>query len=83
MSNVLRVRQPSKKFLLVHAVLEGLASVDEHNGDFVVELASQFVIAIHVYFLPCEPPAPREFGQAFFYHFAEVTTLARINHDLV
>ena len=83
MSKVLLARQPSKKLLLVHAVLEGLAPVDEHNGHFVVELSSQFVIAVHVYFLPSEPPAPREFGQAFFYHFAQVATLARINHDLV
>jgi len=40
----------AQEFPLVHAVLKGLASVDEDHGNFVVVLAAEFKIAVDVYF---------------------------------
>src|ERR1039458_1389625 len=75
-------RQSAQKFLFVHAVLESLAPVDEDDGHFVIELPPQFGVAIHIHFLPGEPAPARELRQAFLHHLAEVTTFARVDHDL-
>ena len=74
--------QPAQKFPLVHAVLEGFAPVDEYDRHFVVELAPQIAVAIYVHFLPREPTAAGELGKALLHYFAQVTALARINHNL-
>ena len=72
----------AEEFLLVHVVLEGLASVDEDHRDFVVELATKFRVHIDVDFLPRKAAAAREFGQALFHHFAKMTSLAGIDHNV-
>ena len=71
----------AEEFLLVHAILEGLAAIDEDDRDFVVELAAKFEIGIDVDFAPRETAAPREFAQTFFHDFAEMTTFAGVNDD--
>ena len=74
-------RQFSEKFLLVHAVLEGFAAIDEDHGDFVVELAAQFVVGVHVNLTPDKASAARELGETFFYNLAEMASFAGIDHD--
>lgn len=74
--------QLPQKLLLVHPILEGFATVDEHHWHFVTELPPQFVVAVHVNFLPGKSPAARQLAQAFLYHFAQMTSLAGIDHDL-
>ena len=59
-------RQLPQKFLLVHAVLEGLAPIDEHDRNFVIELPPQFAVAIHIHFLPGEPPRRESFVRLSF-----------------
>ena len=81
-SEIALAHEPTQKFPLVHAVLEGLAPVDEYDRNFIVELPAQFGVAIHVDFVPREPSAARELREAFLHHLAEVTTLARIDYDL-
>jgi hypothetical protein len=63
-------------------VLEGFAAIDEDHRDLVVELATQFRIAIDVDFLPGEAATARELGKTFLYYLAQMTSLARVNHDL-
>ena len=75
-------RQPAQEFSFVHAILEGLVAVDEDDRDFVIELATQFAVAVNVHFPPREPAVPRKFHKAFLDHFAQVAALARINDDL-
>jgi hypothetical protein len=74
--------QLAQKLPFVHAVFEGFAPVDEHDRHFVIELPPQFSVAIDIYFLPREPATARELRQAFLHYFAQMTTLARVNHDL-
>lgn len=71
----------AQEFLLVHAVLEGLASVYEDDRNFIVELPAQFVIGIDVDFKPGESASPRKLGEALLYHFTEVTALPRVDDD--
>src|ERR1022692_1305968 len=75
-------RQLPQKLPLVHAVLEGFTAVDEHHWDFVIELPPQFVVATHIYLLPRKSAAAGELDKALLHNFAEVTALARVNHDL-
>src|SRR4029077_10643482 len=72
----------AQKFPLVHAVLEGFAAVDEDDGDFVVKLAADFVIGINVDFTPGEAAMAGKLDQAFLDDFAEMASLAGVNHDL-
>jgi hypothetical protein len=66
----------SQEFPLIHAVFEGFAAVDEHNGDFVGELLAQLVVAVDVYFLEMKTAPAMQFVQAFFDHFAKMTPFA-------
>jgi hypothetical protein len=68
--------QLTKKFLLVHAVLEGFAPIDEDDRDFIIELPPEFAVAIHIYFVPDESAAARKFSKTFFHDLTEVTALA-------
>jgi hypothetical protein len=72
----------AKEFALVHAVFEGFAAVDEDDGDFIVKLAADFVIGIHVDFTPGEAALAGKLDQAFLDDFAEMASLAGVNHDL-
>ena len=73
--------QLAKEFLLVHAVLEGFATIDEDDRDFIVELAAQFVIGVHVDFAPGEAATAGKLHKAFFHNFAEMATFAGIDDD--
>src|SRR5579862_4165828 len=75
-------RQSTQKFLLIHPVLEGFAPVDEDDRHLVVELATEFAVAIHIDFMPDESSATREFVQTLFDHLAKMAALARIHYDL-
>jgi hypothetical protein len=72
----------AEEFPLVHAVLEGFAAVDENDGDFIVKLAADFVIGINVDFTPGEAALAGKLDQAFLDDFAEMASLAGVNHDL-
>ena len=74
--------QLAQKFLLVHAVLEGFSSVDEHDRDLIVKLVSQFAIAIDVDFLPRKSAAAGKLVEAFLYQFTKMASLSRVNHHL-
>jgi hypothetical protein len=74
--------QLSEEFLLVHAVLERFAAIDEDDRDFVVELAAKIGVRIDVDVVPGESSAPRKLGQALFHHFTQVASFAGINHDV-
>jgi hypothetical protein len=72
--------QLTKEFLLVHAVLEGLAAIDKDDGNFIVELPPKFSVGVYVDLVPGEPAAAGELGETLFNHLAEMATPARI-HD--
>jgi len=72
----------AEEFPLVHVVLEGFAAVDEDDGDFIVKLAADFVIGINVDFTPGEAAMAGKLDQAFLDDFAEMASLAGVNHDL-
>ena len=54
--------QLAEEFLLVHAVLESLATIDEDNGDFVVELPAEFGVGVNVNIAPSKTATAGEFG---------------------
>jgi hypothetical protein len=73
--------QLPQKFLLVHAVLEGFAAVDEDDGDLVVVEAPEGDVGVDVDFAPVEAAAFVEFDEALLDDFAEMTALAGIDND--
>jgi hypothetical protein len=74
--------QLPKKFLLVHAVLEGFAPIDENDRYLIIELPTEFRVTIHIHFLPCESAASRQLVKALLHHFAKMTASARVHHYL-
>src|SRR5947209_20611796 len=76
------VGQFPEEVLLVHAVLEGFAAVDEDNRDFIGELAAQVFAGIDVYFAPGKAAAALELDQTFLDDFAKMAAFSGINHDL-
>jgi hypothetical protein len=68
--------------VFVHVIFEGFATVDEDNGDFVGELASELVVGVDVDFLQIEAAATMEFGQSLLHNFAQVAAFAGVNHDM-
>jgi hypothetical protein len=74
--------QLAEEFAFVHVILEGFAAVDEDDGHFVGELATQFIVAIHVDVLPAKTAAPLQLGESFLDDFAKMAAFARVNDDL-
>jgi len=68
--------------VLVHAVFEGFAAVDEDDGDFVGELAAELLVGVDVNFLPGKTAAALKFGEGFFDDLAKVAAFAGVEHDL-
>ena len=68
--------------MLVHAVFEGFAAIDEDDRDLVGELAAELVVGVDVDFLPGEPAAAMELGEGFFHDLTEVAAFAGVEHDL-
>ena len=75
-------REFAQEFLLVHAVFEGFAAVDEYDGNLVGELASEIVIGVDINLAPFKTAAALELGQAFFHDLAQMAAPARVDHDL-
>jgi hypothetical protein len=73
--------QLAEKLLLVHSVFERLAAVDEDHGNFVVKLATEVGVGVHVDLAPGKASAARELAQAFLYDFAKMTSLTGIHHN--
>jgi len=71
--------QFAEELLLVHAVFESFAAVNEDDGNLVVELAAEFGVGIHINLAPGEAAVAREFGQALLHDFAEMATFAGID----
>jgi len=63
-------RQAAEELLLIHAVLEGLMSVDEYDGNLVVELASEAIVGVHVDLAPLKAAAAVEFNETLLHHLA-------------
>ena len=72
----------AKELAFVHTVLEGFSAIDEDDRNFIVELATNLVIGINVDFTPGETAVTGELRQAFLHDFAEMASLAGVNHDL-
>jgi hypothetical protein len=74
-------RQFSQKFLLVHAVLESFAAVDEDDRNLVVELAAKIGVRINIDLLPGESSTSRELEQTLFDDFTQMAAFAGIDYD--
>ena len=53
--------QLAKKLPLIHPILERLSPIDEHDGDFVIELPAKFQVGINVNLAPSESAVSRKF----------------------
>jgi len=71
----------SEKLLLVQAVLERLSPVDEHDWNFVGELAPELIVGLNINLAPAKPSPAFQLDELFFDDLAQVTSLAGINHD--
>ncbi len=69
--------------MFVHAVLECFASVDEDDGNFVIELTSEFGVGIDVNLLPGEAAATGELGKTLLHDLTKMAALPRVNHNVV
>jgi hypothetical protein len=73
--------QFAEEFLLVHAVLEGFAAVDENYRDFIVIEPANFSAGIYVDFMPGEASAFVEFDEALLDDLAEMASLPGIDDN--
>ena len=73
--------QFSHELLLVHAIFERFAAIDEDDGDLVVILASEFDVGVDIYFTPVEAATLMEFDEALLDDFAEMAPLPGINDN--
>jgi hypothetical protein len=71
-----------QEFLLVHAILEGFAAIDEHDRNFIIKLATEFVVGVDVDFVPGEPTAAGELVKALLHHFAKMASFAGVYGDV-
>lgn len=63
-------------------ILEGLAAVDEHYGNFIIELPAKFEIGVDVNFAPGKTSSARKLNQALLHHFAEMASFAGVDNDV-
>jgi len=71
----------AEEFLLVHAVLEGLAAINEDDRDLIVELAAKVRVGVNVNLAPGASATAGELRKTLLDHFAQVATLAGIDDD--
>lgn len=71
----------AQEFLLVHAVLEGFAAVDENDWDLVVVFAPKFRVGVYINLAPGEATAACQLIQTLLDYFAEMTTPSGVNDD--
>src|SRR5271157_2085588 len=72
--------QFAEEFLLVHAVLEGFAAVDEDDGNFVVVEVAECGVGINVHLAPGEAAVFVELDEGLLDDLAKVASPAGI-HD--
>ena len=75
-------RQFPQELVLIHAVLEGFAAVDENYGDFVVKLAPQLVVGVNVDLLPGKTSPAVQLRESFLHDLAKMASLARVQTNL-
>ena len=75
-------RQFFQEFLLVHPVLEGLATINEDYRNFIGELTPQSVVGFHVNFTPVKTTSALQFRELFLHDFAEMTPFAGVHNHL-
>ena len=68
--------------MLIHAVLESFAAIDEDYWDFVGVKTAEVIVGVYVNFLPIEAGVALKFSQTFFADLAQVASLAGVDHDL-
>jgi len=74
--------EAAEELLLVHAVLEGFASVDEDYGDLVGVAATNFGVGLDINFAPDEASALFELGETLFDDLAKMASFAGVKNDL-
>ena len=79
--NVSLAGELPQEFLLVHAVLERFAAIDEDDGNLVVVLAAKIGIGVNIHIAPVEAAALMELDEALLDDFAEMTAPAGIDDD--
>jgi hypothetical protein len=67
--------------LLIHPILEGFATVDENNRDFVIELPPKIGVGVDVDLAPSEAAAAGELRKALLDDLAKVASLPGINQN--
>lgn len=72
----------AQEFALVHAVFEGLAAVDEDDGNFIGELAAEVFVGVDVNFAPLKASAALQLDERLFDDLAQVAALAGIHYDV-
>jgi len=72
--------QLAKEFLLVHAVLEGFAAVDEDHRDLVGKPPPQVIVSIDVYVAPVKTTSTLQLGETLLDNLAQVAPFAGIHH---
>ena len=71
----------AEEFLLVHAVLEGFAAVNEDYRNFVGVEAADFGIGVHVDFPPGEAAPLMQLDEALLHDLAEMASLPGIDDN--
>jgi len=71
----------AQEFAFIHAVLEGLAAIDEDDRNLVGKLAAQLFVAVDVDLPPGEATAAFEFAQCLLDDFTQMAALAGIDDD--
>ena len=69
------------ELLLVHAIFERLAAIDEDDRNLIVVLPTQVWIGVNIHVAPVEAAALMEFYEALLDDFAEMASLAGIDDN--
>ena len=62
--------------MLIHAVLEGFAAIDEDHRHFIGVLAAEVLVRVYVNFLPLEAGVTLQFRQTFLDDFTQMASFA-------
>jgi hypothetical protein len=69
-----------QEFLLVEAILKGLASVYKDNRHFVCELAAKQVVGVYINLAPSKASTAFEFAELFLDDLAQVTAFTGVDN---
>ncbi len=70
------VAQFAQKFALIHAVLEGFATINENHRNFIRELPPQLFVAVHIHILPDKSAAALQLPQRLLDDFTQMAAFA-------